>query len=72
MRSASNSTKCEVSAQDARLVQYRCPACKQPMVDPGPPAKWSICFRCPYRIPLKAIRQSADSDLSVVTVEAAE
>lgn len=34
----------------ARLAQYTCPACHQAMVDLGPPAKWSICKRCPYRI----------------------
>ena len=54
----------------ARLAQYTCPACHQAMVDLGPPAKWTICKRCPYRIapvqnlcePLNAIGGNPEVD----------
>lgn len=27
-----------------------CPACGHAWVDPGPPAQWGYCRRCPYKI----------------------
>lgn len=57
----------KVSARDsdqrrARLAQYTCPACHQAMVDLGPPAKWTICKRCPYRIaPVQPLGESTNA-----------
>lgn len=45
----------------ARRTPPKCPACSRTMIDPGPPARWTICANCPYRIvPAAAGTSEAD------------
>lgn len=60
MRPVPTASACDCDQRRARLAQYICPACHQAMVDLGPPAKWTICERCRYRIvPVQADRENS-------------
>lgn len=50
----------------ARSVLPCCPECGLPMVNPGPPARWSICRTCPFRRIRPAVVATAETDNDAV------